>query len=63
MWKLVPRQFFGVGKEGVENQKLLFRHVDRFIRMRRFESPSLHEVCAGLKVSDLLLSQFNTLHN
>lgn len=26
------------------------KHVDRFVRMSRFESLSLHEVCKGLKV-------------
>ena len=47
---MVPGQFYGVGKEGKQNQTVVFRHVDRFIRMRRFESPSLHEVCKGIKV-------------
>lgn len=48
--KLIPPQFYGVGQDGVRNRKIILKHVDRFIRMRRFESLSLHEVCKGLKV-------------
>lgn len=61
--KLVPPQFFGDGLEGLANRKIIMKHVDTFIRMRRFESPSLHEVCSGLKVrsrrhyDDMLLTK------
>lgn len=48
--KLIPRQFWGVGPDGISNLKLVLRHVDRFIKLRRFESLSLHEVCKGIKV-------------
>ncbi|CEO58739.1 hypothetical protein PMG11_03444 [Penicillium brasilianum] len=48
--KVVPPQFFGDGLEGLANRKIIMKHVDTFIRMRRFESPSLHEVCSGLKI-------------
>lgn len=48
--KLIPPHFFGVGQHQKSNQEIVFSHVDRFIRMRRFESLSLHEVCKGLKV-------------
>ncbi|KAJ5952017.1 uncharacterized protein N7479_010430 [Penicillium vulpinum] len=37
--KLIPRQFWG--------------HVDRFIKLRRFESLSLHEVCKGIKITGI----------
>lgn len=47
---LIPRQLLGEGPEGVSNFKLVLQHVDRFIKMRRFESVSLHEVCKGVKV-------------
>jgi telomerase reverse transcriptase len=48
--KLVPRQFWGVGPDGNSNLRLILRHVDRFIKLRRFESLSLHEVCKSIKV-------------
>lgn len=52
--KLIPRQFWGVGPDGVSNLKHVLRHVDRFIKLRRFESLSLHEVCKGIKVGHRL---------
>ncbi|KGO64785.1 Telomere reverse transcriptase [Penicillium italicum] len=51
--KLIPRQFWGVGPDGISNLKLLLRHVDRFIKLRRFESLSLHEVCKGIKTTSI----------
>lgn len=48
--KIVPPRLFGEGPEGLANRRIIMKHVDAFIRMRRFESPSLHEVCSGLKV-------------
>lgn len=47
---LIPPKFFGEGPEGFLNRKIVMKHVDSFIKMRRFESLSLHEVCKGLKV-------------
>ncbi|KAJ5804517.1 uncharacterized protein N7518_000820 [Penicillium psychrosexuale] len=51
--KLIPRQFWGVGPDGISNFKLVLRHVDRFIKLRRFESLSLHEVCKGVKITSI----------
>lgn len=51
--KLIPSKFFGDGPDGLFNQRLIMKHVDSFIKMRRFESLSLHEVCHGLKVCSL----------
>lgn len=48
--KIVPLQFFGDGSSGLANRKIIMKYVDAFIKMRRFESPSLHEVCSSLKV-------------
>lgn len=48
--KLIPLQFYGNGVQGVSNRKRVLKNVDCFIKMRRFESLSLHEVCRGLKV-------------
>ncbi|KAJ9299612.1 hypothetical protein DTO271G3_2496 [Paecilomyces variotii] len=42
--KLVPNEFYGVGQEGKWNRQIILKNVDRFIRLRRFESISLHQV-------------------
>ncbi|KAJ6121653.1 Telomere reverse transcriptase [Penicillium capsulatum] len=51
--RLVPLKFFGQGAEGVSNRKLILKHVDSFIKLRRFENLSLHEVCKALKISGI----------
>ncbi|OQE32998.1 hypothetical protein PENFLA_c001G08043 [Penicillium flavigenum] len=51
--KLIPRQFWGAGPDGISNVKLVLRDVDRFIKLRRFESLSLHEVCKGIKITSI----------
>lgn len=51
--KLVPFRFFGDGPDGSFNRQLVMKHVDNFIKLRRFESLSLHEVCKGLKVTSI----------
>ncbi|KAJ5577953.1 Telomere reverse transcriptase [Penicillium hispanicum] len=51
--KLIPLQFFGEGSEGKLNRNLVMQHVDSFIKLRRFENLSLHEVCKGLKVANI----------
>jgi telomerase reverse transcriptase len=47
---LIPQKFFGEGPEGSFNRRIIMKHIDSFIKMRRFESLSLHQVCEGLKV-------------
>ncbi|OXV06383.1 hypothetical protein Egran_05849 [Elaphomyces granulatus] len=49
--RLVPDEFYGVGDDGKSNRRVVLKNVDRFVRMSRFESLSLHEVCKGLKVT------------
>ncbi|KAJ5247280.1 Telomere reverse transcriptase [Penicillium chermesinum] len=49
--KIIPLGFFGYGPEGKSNRRIIMKHVDCFIRLRRFESLSLHEVCKGLKIT------------
>ncbi|KAF5865472.1 hypothetical protein ETB97_003730 [Aspergillus alliaceus] len=41
---------------------VVFRHVDRFVRMRRFESLSVHEVCKGIKVTCIPWLEPPTVH-
>ncbi|PWY77241.1 hypothetical protein BO94DRAFT_472976 [Aspergillus sclerotioniger CBS 115572] len=47
---LIPPQFYGTGPNRIRHQNIVLKHVDQFVRMRRFESLSLHEVCKGIKV-------------
>ena len=47
---LIPNRFWGEGKQGQENKTVIMRNIDSFVRLRRFESLSLHTVSQGLKV-------------
>ena len=51
--KLIPPRFFGTGQHGLSNKRTILKRVDQFIRMRRFESLNLHEVCQGLKITSI----------
>ncbi|RUP46720.1 hypothetical protein BC936DRAFT_146596 [Jimgerdemannia flammicorona] len=42
---VIPRDFWGSDS----NRKLTFNAVDRFVRMRKFETISLHEILQGFK--------------
>lgn len=59
--RLIPHRFFGDGKSGVWNRKNIMAHVDSFIKLRRFENLTLHEVCKGLKVCAPPRFAFNEL--
>ena len=56
---LIPHEFWGNGEHQAHNQHVFYRNVDRFIRLRRFESLSLHEVCQGMKVDDIPATTFH----
>ena len=47
---LIPNRFWGEGNQGQENKTVIMRNIDSFVRLRRFESLSLHTVFQGLKV-------------
>jgi len=47
---VIPNGFWGEGASGKKNREIFMNSVDRFIRLRRFESLSLHVVCQGHKV-------------
>lgn len=54
--KLIPNDFWGQGVGGDHNREVIMHAIDRFIRLRRFESFTLHRVIQGLKVViDLML--------
>lgn len=47
---LIPDGFWGEGDTMQHNKALVLSKVDRFIKMRRFETMSLHEITQGFKV-------------
>ncbi|KAJ2892715.1 hypothetical protein MKZ38_009438 [Zalerion maritima] len=51
--KLIPNQLWGVGQAGARNQEVFLKQVDHFVKLRRFESLSLHEVVQNIQVSSL----------
>ena len=48
---IIPHPFFGEGDEGTQNRNLIMKNVDRFIRLRRFETLTLHVVLQRIKVT------------
>lgn len=51
--KIIPKEFWGTGDVQTHNEKVFLKNVDRFVRLRRFESLSLHELSQGLQVFQL----------
>ncbi|KAF7928563.1 uncharacterized protein EAE98_005619 [Botrytis deweyae] len=50
---IVPREFWGTGDVQVHNEGIFQKNVDNFIRLRRFEALSLHEVTQGFKIAEI----------
>lgn len=48
---LIPREFWGNGDTLIHNRKIFLRNVNQFVRRRRFETLSLHEIVQDLKES------------
>ncbi|KAL8831586.1 MAG: hypothetical protein Q9170_005227 [Blastenia crenularia] len=51
--KLIPNDFWGQGVDGNHNKAIVMYNVDRFIRLRRFESLTLHAVVQDLKTTSM----------
>ena len=51
--KIVPADFWGAGDARERNREVLLKNVDHFLRLRRFESMSLHEAAQGIKVMSI----------
>lgn len=47
---IVPNDFWGQGETMCHNKNTILSKVDHFIKLRRFESMSLHEIFQGIKV-------------
>lgn len=48
--KVFPGGFWGSCDVRVHNQQVICRNIDRFVRLRRYECLSLHDVLADIKV-------------
>ncbi|TWU77862.1 hypothetical protein ED733_003460 [Metarhizium rileyi] len=53
MTNLVPNDFWGTGETLHHNRAIFLRSIDHFIRLRRFETMTLHEILQGMKVADI----------
>lgn len=51
--KIIPNGFWGEGDTMVHNKKMILRKVHHFIKLRRFETMSLHEIAQDMKVRSL----------
>lgn len=49
--KIVPNDFWGSGELQTHNKAAFLKSIDHFVKLRRFETFSLHELSQGLKVS------------
>ncbi|OBS26806.1 hypothetical protein FPOA_00749 [Fusarium poae] len=51
--KIIPDSFWGNGDAGKHNKSTVMRSVHHFIRLRRFETMSLHEITQDLKIAEI----------
>ncbi|KAG6081498.1 hypothetical protein E4U16_007334 [Claviceps sp. LM84 group G4] len=51
--RIIPNDFWGEGQIMEHNKAAILRQVDTFIRLRRFESISLHDIMQGLKIGNI----------
>ncbi|CAN8099264.1 unnamed protein product [Discula destructiva] len=51
--KIIPHEFWGLGDVQEHNRANFLRSIDRFLKLRRFETTSLHEVMQGLKIAEI----------
>ncbi|KAG8165152.1 hypothetical protein KVR01_005427 [Diaporthe batatas] len=51
--KIIPHEFWGHGDVQAHNRGMFLKNVDRFVKLRRFETMSLHEVMQGVKVTQI----------
>lgn len=52
--RVVPDEFWGIGENQTHNINVLMQNTDRFVKLRRFENFSLHDVTQGMKVCMIL---------
>ncbi|KAK4992675.1 Telomerase reverse transcriptase [Elasticomyces elasticus] len=52
--RVFPNRLWGDGDTGLRNKTHIMRSIDHFIRMRRFETMSLHDAMQGIKISGIV---------
>jgi len=55
--RVFPTEFWGSGSDGENNLRTITRNIDRFIRLRRGESLTLHNVLQDLQIGNILWLQ------
>lgn len=50
--KVIPNGFWGEGETGEHNKKMILKNVHHFVKLKRFETMSLHEIIQDLRVRD-----------
>lgn len=50
---ILPRRTFGIGEDGRRNWDVILQQVDAFVRLRRFESTTLHHVCQNIRMNSI----------
>ncbi|KAF4335718.1 telomerase reverse transcriptase [Fusarium beomiforme] len=51
--KIVPKRFWGDDTIQKHNKSVIMRNVDHFIRLKRFETMSLHEITQDIKIANI----------
>lgn len=51
--KVFPKAFWAAGETGRHNSNILSRNIDLFVRIRRYESMSLHDVLQGMRLEHI----------
>ncbi|KAF3912145.1 hypothetical protein ABW21_db0205925 [Orbilia brochopaga] len=49
---IIPLEFWGIDKAAIRNRDVFFGHLERFVKLRRYESLTLHNVLQGFKITD-----------
>ena len=51
--KVFPAEFWGRGDARAHNQRIITHNIDKFVRLRRYESLTLHDVMQRITVQDI----------
>ncbi|KAK6362887.1 hypothetical protein TWF730_000340 [Orbilia blumenaviensis] len=49
---IIPLEFWGTGKSVLRTREVFFGHLEKFVKLRRYETLSLHDVMQGFKLTD-----------
>lgn len=51
--KVFPSQLWGHGQEGSRNKETILKNMDKFIKLRRYETMTLHDVLQNLMLTNI----------